>query len=169
VGNYPEVCPAGAGLADETGDRLGTAPEMYSPAPHAKSIDTKGDSTLMTISQEQLVGATKRAAEEAIDPIRKKNKKLARSNKSLQKQLKKALATPDYSKSAHRATAFAPTHGAPVIDINDGKKERVARAKSLVSNINDRHSGSSFEDIRELEDLGFTPDQVAAMLVADES
>ena len=158
--NYPSVCPAGSGLANESGDRLGTAPEMYSPAPSTISISTKDSSTLTAMS-------VKRATEDALKPFIKKNKKQAKAIKRLKSKIRKELAQPDYTKSAHRHTDFAAITGG-VTEVADGKKDRLERAKMLSSRIHDRNSGASQADTEELQGL-VSAKEFAAMMTADEN
>ena len=145
--NYPSVCPAGSGLADESTDRLGTAPEMYSAPSPTITINTKDSSTLSAV-------AVKRATEDALKPFLKKNKKQAKAIKSLKRRVRKELAQPDYTKSAHRRTDFAAiTGGAAVTEITEKKKERLERAKMLSSRIHDRNSATLHDDIEEIQGL----------------
>ena len=112
------------------------------------------------------MSATKRALEEELKPFIKKAQKREKKQAKEIKRLKKSLAQPDYTKSAKRHTEFAPTH-APVTDITEGKRERIASAKRIAERIHDSHSGSSYDDIQELQGL-VSPEQYAALMVADE-
>lgn len=171
VDNYPSVCPAGNVIADESSDRLGTPGEMYSHASPTSNIGSKSDSTLSAVSSQDTARAVKRAAQDAVrdavKPLVKKNKKQAKAIKGLKKSLRQELAKPDWSKSARRRTDFAPIVGAEVTPINEGKRERLQRAKMLAARIHDRNSGSSQNEISELQDL-VSPEEYAAMMVADE-
>lgn len=164
VDNYPSVCPAGAGLADESGDRLGTPGEMYSHAPSTTAVDTKSDSGLVSVGADDAARATKRAIKEAVKPLLEKSKKQKKRIKSLKRAVDSGLAKPDITKSARRHAEFAPTH-ASVTPITESKRERVARVKMLGDLITDRHSSASHEDIEELRSLT-TPEEFAAIVTA---
>lgn len=162
VSNYPTVCP---GLGNEATDRLGTPPEMYSPASGTTGVGT-GGMALNGVSADVTLAATKRADEFAKLEARftKQAKKIAK----LERKLGEALARPDYTKSARRQTDFAPTH-ADVTPIAEGKRARLERAQELSKRIHDRHSPTPLEDVLELQELGVTPQEFGALMVADET
>ena len=169
VENYPSVCPASNELANEVSDRLGTPPEMYSPASPTTQVDTKSGATLTTVGNDQTARATKRALKrqitKATKPLIKKNAKQAKEIAKLRKAVRKELAQPDFTKAAHRRTEFTPIALAEPMD--DSKRERVQRAKMLSDRIHDRHSTSVQREIEELQGL-VSPEKFAAMMTADE-
>lgn len=167
VDNYPSVCPASTGLANETSDRLGTPPEMYSPASHAVNVDTKGSATLAAVSSTDTARAIKRAVNKAVKPLVVKNKKQAKKIAKLKKSIRKELAQPDYSKAAHRRTDFAAAFASDTTPVSESKRERLERAKMLSGRIHDRYSGVLQDEISELQEL-VTPAQYASMMLGDE-
>jgi hypothetical protein len=139
---------------------------MYSPHSPTRTIDGKSNSSLEGISDERVLVASKRAAEEAIAPIVKKQ---AKTIKRLEKQLRKSLSQPDVTKSAHRFTeyeAMVGAKGGKIVQITEGKRATADRARELAESINDRHSASSMDDVHELEGLGLTPAEFGALMVS---
>ena len=164
VSNYPAVCP---GMNSEVNDRLGTPPEMYSPnSAMTHDTDTRG-SALAGVTADVAARATKRAVDDAVSQITevftKREKKLNKRIEKLNRQVKRELARPDWSKSARRVAEFAPTHAAA--PASEDNRERVQRAKMLSGRIHDRHSITSPEDLRELQDL-VSPEEFGAMLAS---
>lgn len=167
VANYPNVCPAGAGLADETTDRLGTPPEMYSPASGTSKVDTHPGGTLVGVGAGDAARAVKKL-ESKVKKFAKKDKAKTKAIKRLERSLKTTLNRPDMTKAARRRTDFAAIPGgAQVSDISDSKKERLQRAKMLSTRIHDRHSAVSLDEITELQDL-VSPEQFAALMTAED-
>jgi len=151
--NYPTVCPAGSGLADEVTDRLGTAPEMYSPASPMHPVDTKGQ-PLAAVG----VGGANKAA--------KKNKALKRKLKRLERTLQDELARPNKALSARRSAQFTPVGHGKVADADPSKKEALARAKKVSKRIHDRNATVAAQAVKELQTL-VTPEQFARFMTAD--
>ena len=162
--NYPSICP---GMGDESGDRLGTPAEMYSHASPTTLVDGKAASSLASVSSADLMSATKRATEEALQPFIKKAAKREKRQAKEIKRLKKSLAEPNWSKSARRQTQFAPTHAADVTDITKTMRERNASAKRIAERIHDSHSVSSYDDLKELQEL-VPATQFANLMVDDD-
>lgn len=164
VENYPTVCPAGSGLADETTDRLGTPPEMYAPASPTTAVDAKSDSTLGAVKTDDVARAVKRAVKKAEKRFDAKAKKQRKKIKALKGKVSRELAKPDVTKSAHRHAMFTVPNG-NVTAISESKRERVARVKMLGELITDRHSSASPQDVEELREM-VSPEEFAAIMTA---
>lgn len=165
--NYPSICPAGDGIANESGQRLGTAPEMYSPASPLGSVPTFPDSTLHNVENVGAASKSKNSKKKLKKEIAKATKGYAKRVAKLEKTLKEQLARPDVSTAARRIAEFAPAHKAfASAEVDETKRERVQRARELSKRIHDRNSDVSHAAIVELQEL-VSPDKFAALMTAD--
>ena len=175
--NYPSVCPmSGAhAIADETEDRLGTPPEMYSPASSVTQIDAKADAKPKPVHARANKGRGRSLDLAAIKPVLDEymTEQLSSVTKSytkrigkLEAKLKKVAAAPDPAQASNRLTRFQTTK-AFVPEVDESKKETVKRAKSLTRDIRDRNSTFAQQAVVELQDL-VSAKEFASLMISDD-
>ncbi len=175
--NYPSVCPlSGAhAIANETEDRLGTPPEMYSPASSVTKIDAKADAKPKPVHARANKGRGRSLDLAAIKPVLDEymTEQISSVTKSytkrigkLEAKLKKVAAAPDPAQASNRLTRFQTTK-AFVPEVDESKKETVKRAKSLTRDIRDRNSTFAQQAVVELQDL-VSAKEFASLMISDD-
>lgn len=167
--NYPSICPAGSGLADEVTDRLGTPPEMYSPAPMPMAVDTKADATPKAVEAGMVTSASKALTKKDLKKaVRKATKSSEAKVNKMRKRISELEAQPETGQSARRMAEFAVPPVVKSFTGNGGEKsETLARARELSERIHDRaNPGRAAEAMHELQELGLSPERFAEIVTA---